>query len=57
MAPALDFALLAMGIFRNFPRVLVFALEKYFGLGIPHLYTPQEIIDCQTLYCTLREGQ
>jgi hypothetical protein len=43
MALALDYALLAMGIGRNFPRVLVFALEKYFGLSIPHLYTLQEI--------------
>jgi hypothetical protein len=43
MAPALEYALSAMGICRHFPRALVFAPEKFFGLGTPHLYTIQEI--------------
>jgi hypothetical protein len=38
--PALN---LTKKLCRNFPGALVFAPEKFFGLGIPHLYTIQEI--------------
>ena len=43
MAPILMYGLPALGICRYFPRKLVFAPIKYMGLGIPHLYTIQEI--------------
>jgi hypothetical protein len=43
MAPALVYVLPALGICHMFPRDLVFTSERYFGLGIPHLYTMQEI--------------
>jgi hypothetical protein len=43
MAPALAYVLPAMGICCMFPRDLVFDPNCYFGLGIPHLYTTQEI--------------
>jgi len=56
MAPALDYALPAMGICRNFPRVLVFAPEKYFGLGMPHLYTLQEIFTLSDLILHTERG-
>jgi hypothetical protein len=39
----LNYALSAMGICRSFPRSIVFAPKEIFGLGIPHLYTIQEI--------------
>jgi hypothetical protein len=42
MSTLLTFALSAMGICRHFPRDIVFAPGKYFGLGIKHLYTLQE---------------
>jgi hypothetical protein len=43
MAPVLQYGLPALGICRSFPRKLVFAPTKYMGLGLPHLYTIQEI--------------
>ena len=42
MSPAIQQLLVSIGICRNFPRALVFAPTKYFGLGIKHLYTSQE---------------
>jgi len=56
MAPALDYALPAMGICRNFPRVLVFTPEKYFCLGTPHLYTLQEIFRLSVLILHTERG-
>jgi hypothetical protein len=56
MAPALAYVLPAMGICHMFPRDLVFASERYFGLGIPHLYTMQKIyrlVDIQNHTATL----
>ncbi len=43
MAPAIECILNALGIYRNFPRSLVFAPIQYLGLGITHLHTIQEI--------------
>lgn len=42
MAPVLHYLLPAIGVCRNFPRKLVYAPEKYMGLGIRNLYTVQE---------------
>jgi len=39
-----QYGLLAMGICRTFPCQLVFASKDYFGLGIQHFYTAQEIL-------------
>jgi hypothetical protein len=41
MSPLLHAALPAAGICRSFPRVLVYAPTKYYGLGVPNLYTEQ----------------
>jgi hypothetical protein len=49
MAPAINQALVSMGFCRNFPWALVFAPTKYHGLGIPHIYTSQEIERISTL--------
>jgi hypothetical protein len=43
MEPVLRYGLSVLGICRIFPRNLVFAPIKYMGLGLPHLYTIQEI--------------
>jgi hypothetical protein len=43
MAPILHYILPAIGVCRNFPRSMVFTPNKFFGLGLPHLYTIQEI--------------
>jgi hypothetical protein len=43
MAPILQYGLPHMGVCRNFPRAMVFAPQQYFGLGLQHLYTCQEI--------------
>jgi hypothetical protein len=43
MSPAIQQLLVSIGVCRNFPRCLVFAPIDYFGLGIQHIYTTQEI--------------
>jgi hypothetical protein len=43
MAPALTQALPAMGVCRNFPRVICHSPISVMGLGIPHIHTLQEI--------------
>jgi hypothetical protein len=43
MSPALNQLLPSIGVCRNFPRCLVYAPLTFGGLGIPHLYTTQEI--------------
>jgi hypothetical protein len=42
-------ALPALGICRTFPRELVFAPQDFFGLGIQHLFTLQEIFPLKDL--------
>jgi len=49
MCILLSYALPAMGICRTFPRAIVFAPEKYLGLGLCHLHTMQEITRVQDL--------
>jgi len=44
MAIVLNYALPAMGICKHFPCSIVFAPDSFFGLGIQHLYTIQEIM-------------
>jgi hypothetical protein len=44
MAPIIEYILPALGICRNFPRSIVFAPKEFFGLGIQHLHTIQEIL-------------
>jgi len=43
MAIVLNYSLPAMGISKNFPHSIVFAPDNFFGLGIQHLHTIQEI--------------
>jgi hypothetical protein len=43
MSPALNYALPSMGIWRSFPRDLVFSSTKYAGIGVKHIHTLQEI--------------
>jgi hypothetical protein len=43
MQPILQYGLPALGVCRNFPRDVVFAPQKYMGLGFKHLHTIQEI--------------
>ncbi len=43
MSILLHFVLPRLGICRHFPRSLVYAPKEFFGLGIRHLYTTQEI--------------
>jgi len=43
LALLIRFLLPKLGVCRNFPRGLVFAPEKFFGLGLTHLFTMQEI--------------
>jgi hypothetical protein len=43
LKPLLKFALPSLGVCHHYPRSLVFALEGVFGIGLPHLYTCQEI--------------
>ena len=42
MAPILQYCLPALGVYRNFPRKLVFATIDFMGLGLLHLFTIQE---------------
>lgn len=54
MVIVLNYALPAMGICRNFLQSIVFAPDNFFGLGIQHLYTTQEITclkDIPYQYC------
>jgi len=44
MAPLLQYCLPALGICRNFPRLLVFSPLDHMGLNILHLHTLQEIV-------------
>jgi hypothetical protein len=44
MSPILSYVLPAIGVCHIFPRDIIFALAKYFGLNMQHLYTMQEII-------------
>lgn len=43
MAPILHYLLPAIGVCRIFPHTLVYATEKYMGLGVKPLHTVQEI--------------
>jgi hypothetical protein len=43
LKPLLKFALPSLGVCHHYPRSLVFAPEGVFGIGLPHLYTCQEI--------------
>ena len=43
LSPLLATVLPRLGICRHFPRAMVFAPVKVFGLGFQHLYTIQEI--------------
>jgi len=43
MAPAVNQALVGLGLCRHFPRAMVFAPVRYLGLGIPHIHTVQDI--------------
>jgi hypothetical protein len=38
MQPILQYGLPALGVCRNFPRDIVFAPQKYMGLGFKHLH-------------------
>jgi hypothetical protein len=44
MSILLQYALPALGFCRTFPRAIVFSPKEYFGLGILHLHTIQEIL-------------
>jgi hypothetical protein len=44
MALIIEYILPALGICRNFPCSIVFALKEFFGFGIQHLHTIQEIL-------------
>jgi hypothetical protein len=44
MKPVLQYLLPAIRVCRNFPRSLVYAPEKYMGLGVKHPHTIQEIL-------------
>ena len=55
-APVLTYLLPAMGVCRNFSRVLVYSSVKYMGLGIKHPHTIQELLRIKdivnhTQYC------
>jgi hypothetical protein len=43
LGPLLTTVLPRLGVCRQFPRAMVFAPTKYFGLGFRHLHTDQEI--------------
>jgi hypothetical protein len=43
LGPLLTTVLPRLGVCRHFPRAMVFAPTKYFGLGFRHLHTDQEI--------------
>jgi hypothetical protein len=43
MSPILNYALPAMGVYRNFPRAIVFSRLTHAGIGIKHIHTLQEI--------------
>jgi hypothetical protein len=43
LSPILTFCLLAIDVCHYFPRSLVFASSTFFGLGLQHLHTMQEI--------------
>jgi hypothetical protein len=49
MSPAINQALVLMGFCRHFPRAVVFAPQKYLGLGIQHIHTMQEILRLQDI--------
>jgi hypothetical protein len=48
MSSFINYLFPTIGIFRSFPRALVDAPLEYFGLGVPHLYTIQELTRIQT---------
>jgi hypothetical protein len=50
MAILLNYALPAMGICRNFPRVIVFAPKQSLGLGLQHQHMIQETTRPVILY-------
>jgi hypothetical protein len=49
MLPLLSFVLLRLGVCRNFPRAIIFAPLAWFGMGIKHLFTMQEITQLKEL--------
>jgi hypothetical protein len=49
MAPAIEYVLNTMGVCKHFPRSLLFAPEKLFGLGISHIFFIQDIYRLQDI--------
>jgi hypothetical protein len=45
ISPIINFALPAMGVYRKFPRDLVFSSYKFAGVGIRHLHTFRKLRD------------
>ena len=49
MAPATEYVLNTMRVCKHFPRSLLFAPEKLFGLGISHIFFIQDIYRLQDI--------
>jgi hypothetical protein len=56
LSPLLRCVLPRLGICRNFPRALVHAPSKFFGLDFKHLYTVQEITRLQGIIIHTANG-
>jgi hypothetical protein len=56
MSPLLQYCLLALGICRNFPCLLVFAPYEFMGLNIWHLHTLQDLMRLKDIIFNIFNG-